>query len=160
MPPRISSLNLLYPPFLYRLINGVKACRLAGIDLHVFESYRTLERQAYLYEQGRSRLGRIVTRARAGRSWHNYGIAADLVLKVNGNWTWEPEELYVKAAPLLESCGLQWQGRSKKFVELVHYQLPFELSIYEAEEIYKDKGLIGVWEKYNTRYGDQDLWKN
>jgi peptidoglycan L-alanyl-D-glutamate endopeptidase CwlK len=157
---RETSLNLLYPPFLYRLLKGVKAARAAGIPLHVFESYRSPARQQWLYEQGRSREGRIVTRARAGRSWHNYGIATDLVLVIDGKWTWEHEDLYVRAAPYLEACGLQWQGRSKKFVELVHYQLPVEISIYEVEAIYKTDGLLGVWQKFNDRYGDGELWKS
>ena len=157
---RNASLNLLYPPFLFRLIKGVKAARAAGFPIHVFESYRSPERQSELYAQGRTAPGRIVTRARPGRTWHNYGIAADLVLFIDGKWTWEHEDMYVKAAPYLEACGLQWQGRSTKFVELVHYQLPVETSIYEIESLYKTDGMLAVWEKFNERYGDAELWKS
>ena len=156
---RTATLNLLYPPFLYRLIKGVKAANKAGIPLAVFESYRSHERQAYLYAQGRTRDGAIITRARAGRSWHQYGIAADLVLIVDGRWTWEHEELYVKAGPFLEKCGLQWLGRDPKRFELVHYQLPIDLSVYEVESIYRSGGMLAVWQRFNDRYGDKELWK-
>jgi peptidoglycan L-alanyl-D-glutamate endopeptidase CwlK len=155
---RLSTTNLLYPPFARRLVKGLKAANAAGIPLEIFETYRTFERQGELYAQGRSAPGKIVTRARSGRSWHNYGIATDLVLKIDGKWSWEHEHLYVKAAPYLESCGLQWLGREPKFMELVHYQLPVELSIYEVEALYRDKGLIAFWMELNKRYGDKDLW--
>ena len=157
---RLSTLNLLYPPFIHRLVKGVKAAQAAGIPLHVFESFRTIERQASLYEQGRTKPGNIVTRARGGRSWHNYGIAADLVLVIDGKWSWDHHDLYVKGAPYLEAQGIHWAGRDKKAFELCHYQLPFDESIYEVEELYKKGGLVGVWSKFNSRYGDKEIWKN
>jgi len=40
---------------------------------------RTMEEQAALYSLGRSAPGRIVTKARAGESYHNYGLAFDWV---------------------------------------------------------------------------------
>lgn len=156
---RESTLNMLYPPFLFRLMKGLRAVKAAGIPLEVFESFRTFERQEWLYAQGRTREGKIVTKSHAGRSWHNYGAAADLVLFINGQWSWAEEALYVKAAPILESCGLRWLGRDQKRFELVHYELQIDTSIYEIEEIYKKGGLIAVWQKFNERYGDKDLWK-
>lgn len=157
---RITSLNLLYPPFLFRLMRGLKAANEDGIPLQPFETLRTPERQSYLYAKGRTTEGSIVTRARAGRSWHQYGIAADLVLIIDGKWSWDHHHLYVKAAPYFESQGLKWLGRNSKFVELVHYQLPIDDSIYQIESIHKNQGILGVWDKFNLRYGDKDLWKN
>lgn len=156
---RTATANFLYPPFLHRLSKGLKAVRDAGIPLYPFETYRSHYRQSWLYEQGRSRDGNIVTRARAGRSWHQYGIAADLVLIVDGKWSWEHEQLYVKAAPYLEKCGLHWLGRDPKRFELVHYQLPVDLSVYEAQSIYDKDGILGVWERFNERYGDKEIWE-
>ena len=40
---------------------------------------RTMEEQAALYSLGRSAPGRIVTKAKAGESYHNYGLAFDWV---------------------------------------------------------------------------------
>jgi len=53
---------------------------------------RTMEEQTALYSLGRSAPGRIVTKARAGESFHNHGLAFDWVpLKI---WTKNPD-LYV-----------------------------------------------------------------
>ena len=45
---------------------------------------RTMEEQAALYAKGRTSKGKIVTKARPGESYHNYGLAFDWVpLKQN-----------------------------------------------------------------------------
>lgn len=60
-----------------------------GHEFRLFEGFRTPQRQEYLYSQGRTRPGRIVTRARPWNSYHQYGFAVDLVLFINGRWSWE-----------------------------------------------------------------------
>lgn len=60
-----------------------------GIGFAVFEAFRPPERQTWLYAQGRSRPGGIVTRSQAWQSYHQYGLAVDLVLHENGTWSWD-----------------------------------------------------------------------
>ena len=60
-----------------------------GLPFRVFEAYRSPERQAWLYEQGRTRPGGIVTKAHAWESFHQYGLGVDLVLFENGQWSWD-----------------------------------------------------------------------
>lgn len=51
-----------------------------GIQPLVYCGFRSLEEQAALYAQGRGgRPGKIVTNARLGESYHNYGLAFDWV---------------------------------------------------------------------------------
>lgn len=64
---RAAVLNLLA---LYRDRNGLQPV--------IHEGYRSMERQAQLYAQGRTAPGSIVTNAKAGQSIHNYGMAADI----------------------------------------------------------------------------------
>lgn len=59
------------------------------IPFAMFEGYRTPERQAWLYGQGRTRAGGVVTHAEAWESYHQYGLACDLVLFENGRWSWD-----------------------------------------------------------------------
>jgi peptidoglycan L-alanyl-D-glutamate endopeptidase CwlK len=59
-----------------------------GFNFQIFEAFRSPKRQAYLYAQGRTRSGNIVTKARSWTSYHQYGLAVDFVLKTNGNWDW------------------------------------------------------------------------
>jgi peptidoglycan L-alanyl-D-glutamate endopeptidase CwlK len=55
----------------------------------VFEAYRSPERQKHLFAKGRTTPGPKVTRADAWQSYHQYGLAADFVLKVGGQWSWD-----------------------------------------------------------------------
>ena len=154
---RVSSLNLLYPPFLVRFVKGLKNAQDAGFPVKEFETFRSFERQDHLYSLGRTKKGKIVTNARAGRSFHQYGIASDIAMFINGQWTWTDPKSYVAVAPYFEKEGLQWLGRKSN--DLTHYQLKVEFSIYELENIYKTENLLGVWTKLNERYGDHDIWK-
>lgn len=85
---RLSDQSQLHPQFRQAL--GVLLDKLAAENrpFKVFEAFRTPERQRWLYEQGRSRPGGIVTNAKPWESFHQYGLAVDLVLFVNGQWTW------------------------------------------------------------------------
>jgi peptidoglycan LD-endopeptidase CwlK len=67
-----------------------------GINLRIppTGTIRSFEEQAQLYAQGRTMPGNIVTNADAGQSYHNYGLAFDVVeidnlgqaLYENDNW--------------------------------------------------------------------------
>jgi peptidoglycan LD-endopeptidase CwlK len=65
-----------------RQVNG------EGFPFEIFEAYRSPQRQSSLYAQGRNRPGNVVTKARPWTSYHQYGLAVDFVLKINGNWSW------------------------------------------------------------------------
>lgn len=85
---RQSDLALLHPRFRQAVSGLLASLAQAGAPFRVFESYRTPERQQWLYEQGRTRPGSIVTKAPPWRSMHQYGLAADLVLFIDGQWSW------------------------------------------------------------------------
>lgn len=85
---RQSDLALLHPRFRQAVAGLLASLAQAGAPFRVFESYRTPERQKWLYDQGRTRPGSIVTKAPPWRSMHQYGLAADLVLFIDGQWSW------------------------------------------------------------------------
>jgi peptidoglycan L-alanyl-D-glutamate endopeptidase CwlK len=76
-----------------------------GFDFHIFEAFRSPQRQAYLYAQGRTRPGNIVTYAQPWLSYHQYGLAVDFVLKTNGNWDWSTSGAKAKAWKRLHEIG-------------------------------------------------------
>lgn len=86
---RDTSTDVLHPVFRSALEKLTKDLRDAEIPLFVFEAYRTPVRQAYLYAQGRTTPGPIVTYALPWRSYHQYGLAVDMVFGGPGKWTWE-----------------------------------------------------------------------
>jgi hypothetical protein len=59
------------------------------IPFQIFEAFRYPERQKELYAQGRTKPGNIVTYAKAWSSFHQYGLAVDFVLYINGTWSWD-----------------------------------------------------------------------
>lgn len=79
----------LHPAFRSRVLEVVRQLQAEGLPFRIFEAWRSPERQRYLYEQGRTRPGAKVTNAQAWESYHQYGLAADLVLYENGAWSWE-----------------------------------------------------------------------
>lgn len=62
----------------------IEVCRRSGIRLIMTSTFRDYEKQNDLYAQGRVRPGSIVTNARGGYSYHNFGVAFDVCPIVNG----------------------------------------------------------------------------
>jgi len=50
---------------------------------------RTFAEQESIYAQGRTKPGKIVTNAKPGLSYHNYGLAIDIVLIVDSKASWD-----------------------------------------------------------------------
>lgn len=70
---------LLFPPF-YEKVKLVIAefKQQTGHDVFVFETFRDPRRQRYLYAQGRTRPGRIIT-SKETESMHVVGLAVDII---------------------------------------------------------------------------------
>ena len=132
--------TLLAPFFATALKAAIKHCQDEGYPIEMFEGYRSPERQNYLWEQGRMREGKIVTHASAFNSWHQFGLAADLVAKINGKWSWDID--YDRIEQIMIEHGFE----SLKF-ERVHFQMTGGLKIKQAKEIYDKLGVEYVWKK-------------
>lgn len=67
----------------------------------MFETYRTPERQQYLFDKKK-------TKARPWQSAHQYGLGVDFVpLLKTGDWTWEPPpEVWDRLRQRAGDCGL------------------------------------------------------
>ena len=98
-----------------------------GITIEVISGLRSWQQQAALFAQGRTKPGRIVTKARPGSSWHNYGLAADLGLFAGGKYLDEAapsraDRIYKELGALAVSLGIEWAGNWKSFQETPHFQ--------------------------------------
>jgi peptidoglycan L-alanyl-D-glutamate endopeptidase CwlK len=108
------------------------AIQLSEIDFGISEGERSIERQQELYEQGRTKPGKIVTWVDGVRrkSQHNYSPsrAFDVFAWVDGV-TWEEGHYYeiaraVKEASYTLNIPITWGGDWPKMKrDLPHYQL-------------------------------------
>lgn len=78
---------------------------------------------------GRTAPGRVVTKAKAGQSWHNQRCAFDVVPLVNGKAVWNDDMLWRRIGKLGEDCGLEWAGNWRVFKEFPHFQYTGGLTI-------------------------------
>lgn len=91
--------------------------------IRVTHGLRTIAEQNAFYAQGRTTPGDIVTNAKGGSSYHNYGLAIDVVEMVNGkpNWAFR----YEKLKPIADRMGIVWGGTFKSIVDKPHFEISF-----------------------------------
>lgn len=126
-------------PFLVLRLNAALAeCHDKGYEVAVFESYRSPERQQWLYDQGRTRDGKIITHAKPYESFHQYGLAVDIVGYSNKRWDWSID--YDKITEIFIRHGF----KPLKF-EKAHFQIDGGLTASKAKKIAKDQGMLALW---------------
>jgi peptidoglycan LD-endopeptidase CwlK len=92
---RDTDLEKLHPSVRERVSKVVADLDAENIPLRVFEAYRAPERQVFLFAKGRDDSGQIVDRrqvvtfARPWHSYHQYGLAVDMVIHRDGRWSWD-----------------------------------------------------------------------
>jgi peptidoglycan L-alanyl-D-glutamate endopeptidase CwlK len=110
----------------------------AGIPLTVTFTLRSMATQAALYAQGRTKPGRIVTNARAGYSFHNFGLALDVVptslLKLP-SWGDVPahqkatDALWARVGAIGKAIGFRWGGDFKSIKDRPHFEWSGDLAL-------------------------------
>lgn len=93
-----------------------------GMTINIISGLRSYAEQDALYAKGRTRPGDIVTRARAGYSNHNFGIAFDVGLFERNQYLGE-SPMYKAVGALGEELGLEWGGNWRSIVDQPHFQL-------------------------------------
>lgn len=124
-------------------LTGNTICRFAF-------TLRTIKEQDELYAQGRTKPGAIVTYARGGQSYHNYGLAIDIVFLVdkdkNGtyetpswdiNVDWDKDGVpeWKEVDYVFNMYG--WKGLYKngKRWDFPHFQKDFGLTIPQLQKM-------------------------
>jgi peptidoglycan L-alanyl-D-glutamate endopeptidase CwlK len=86
-------------------------------------------------------LGRHVTMAGPGESWHNYGRAFDAVPVIGGKAMWSTSHPHwAEYGTIIRDLQLEWAGDWPRFREFPHAQLPAEgspLKVLTVEEVVK-----------------------
>lgn len=117
----------------------------------VTQGLRSWDEQAKLYAQGRTTPGSIVTKAPPGHSYHNFGLAVDVVPFDSDNrpdWnTSHPQ--WKRLIAVGESLGLVSGSEWRTFPDYPHFQLTGVLPVSPDDEVrqtFLDGGMQAVWE--------------
>lgn len=125
----------LHPKVAAMAIQHIDQCKVAGIDIIITSTFRDAESQNALYAQGRTKPGKIVTRAKAGQSMHNYRLAYDVVPLRNGKPVWTASDsIWLDVGRIGKVCGLDWAGDWKSFKEFPHFQFTGGLTMKQLQE--------------------------
>lgn len=95
-------------------------CREQGLNVLVTQTKRDNEYQAYLYEQGRSRPGSIVTNSKT-TTFHGAGLAIDFCENRKGH-EYDDASFFLNVAIIAKHIGFSWGGDWKTFKDRPHLQ--------------------------------------
>lgn len=108
--------------------NFINAAQAAGTYLRINEGFRSFATQNDYYAQGRTKPGSVITNAKGGQSYHNYGLAFDVVIMENGQPNWN-KTVSSNVANLAIGYGFEWGGNWNSFKDYPHFQMTFGQSI-------------------------------
>lgn len=141
----IAQLQTLHPLIRDKAIDAYNKCvKLTPIGVHPYitEGLRTFERSADLYAQGRTNPGQIVTNAKAGQSWHNYGLAFDFAIQRNGKFDWTVGHDWMVCVNIFKGAGFAWGGDWQSLKDYPHFEMRFGLTTKMALARYEAKDFI------------------
>jgi hypothetical protein len=100
----------------------LKVCAARGLKVLVTNTVRDDEYQAYLYAQGRTRPGNLVTNAKKP-SFHSdkAGLAFDICKNQKGQ-EYSDKAFFYACADIGKSMGFEWGGDWKSLVDMPHFQ--------------------------------------
>lgn len=114
-----------------------------GIRVVITDDFRNAEDQDKLYAKGRTEPGNIVTHARGGESYHNYGLAIDFAIssRDSGKLIWDMDydgngnsrSDWKEVVAIAKNLGFEWGGDWEKFRDYPHLQVSYGLTIYDLQ---------------------------
>lgn len=154
-----SRINLLHPKVrdeVTKIINEANAALTKHSQVRIVQGLRTIEEQDGLYALGRTKPGKKVTNAKGGSSFHNYGLAIDFCLLIDGKEiSWDMAKDYdedkkadwTEVVEIFKKYGWEWGGNWSSIKDYPHFQKVFGNSWQTLLDRYKNKDFVP-----NTRY--------
>ena len=138
-------------PDFVALVNGmIEQLRGEGHDVRVIDGFRSFDQQQRRFDQGRRVPGNILTDAEGGYSWHNYGLAVDIVLNDDDGrpaWPEESSIFWQRLGDVALAHGVIWGGL---FGSPAHIEYHPQFERDEAGSLIEDfesHGLELIWER-------------
>jgi peptidoglycan L-alanyl-D-glutamate endopeptidase CwlK len=125
--PSSNDLRSLNPYVAFLATKFLTLTKAHNLDVRIIAAFRSWDEEDRLYASGRTIPGPIVTNARGGNSYHNWGLAFDAA-PFEYNQISNDNAKFKKMGSLGEQVGLKWGGSFKAIVDLPHFQYTFDLS--------------------------------
>ena len=125
---------------LKRILQEIQALLPVGFTVRYTHVFRSIAEQDALFAQGRTTEGKIVTKAKGGSSYHNYGLAVDVVILKNGQPDWLNKNEFNIAVAVFEKYGWEWGGRWTSFPDAPHFQKTFGNNIAKLKTLKTKQG--------------------
>jgi D-alanyl-D-alanine carboxypeptidase len=115
---RVADPNLLEPITRQMVDAIILDANAHGMELMIFETYRSQARQEQLFSQGATKLRTVGV--------HHYGLACDMVKVIDGEPSWKGD--FSLLGQLAHAHGLIWGGdwgdptKPHSFIDAVHVQ--------------------------------------
>lgn len=91
-----------------------------GMPIKLSEGFRSAKKQNEYYAKGRTTEGKIITNAQGLQSYHNFGLAFDVIF-IKYNWN-APQNWWDTLGKEGEKLGLTWGGRWE-MRDYTHFEL-------------------------------------
>lgn len=98
----------------------LRLCEEEGLPVLITQTVRDDEYQAYLYAQGRTRPGSIVTNSKR-TTFHGAGLAFDIAKNVKGG-EYSDNAFFLRCGEIGKRVGFSWGGDWSDFPDLPHFQ--------------------------------------
>ena len=113
-------------------------CTASNLNVIIVVTFRSWDDQDVVYAQGRTQPGVIVTDAKAGDSYHNWGLAFDCAPVENGVIAWDDINTFNIMGNLGQQVGLEWGGNWTTFdiniLDTPHFQYTFGLTTEQLSD--------------------------
>ncbi|AEV33905.1 putative peptidoglycan-binding domain-containing protein [Owenweeksia hongkongensis DSM 17368] len=156
-PVTLRRIKTIHPQLRTELLEIYNEILERGVGVRFTSVLRSFKEQDAIYAQGRwGNPGSIVSHARGGQSYHNYGLAVDFcLLKTNGQVSWnrsddldrDGQSDWMEIASAFKMYGWEWGGDWNSFKDYPHVQKTFgyktpRLLQLKAENRTDDEGYV------------------
>lgn len=147
----ISRVKLLHPSIREEVAELIGKIEINNpFVVRIVQGLRTIDEQNELWAQGRTKPGHIVTNAKGGSSYHNYGLAIDFALLYDGKLSWDinadfdkdGQKDWQEVVQVFKANGYEWGGSWHTIVDNPHLQKTFGNSVKQLLQKYNAKDFI------------------
>lgn len=145
----------VHPKLAEKIRSMAEMLSLENITIRAVQGLRSWAQQAALYAQGRDSDGyivdlkKVVTHAKPGTSWHNFGLAVDVAPFDSGVPDWNSSHpAWKRIVQVGESVGLVSGSTWRTFPDWPHFQLTGRLPVSPDDAVraaFETGGQEAVW---------------